>query len=42
MKKNIRESMISFSHEIIISFAETAIKVKDRAHLSEEFVNYYF
>lgn len=42
LKQDIRQSLISFSQETIIKFAETAIKVKDRSHLSEEFVNYFF
>lgn len=42
LQKNIREGLINFSNETIISFAETAIKVQGKAHLSEEFVNYFF
>ena len=42
LKKNIREALVSFSDETVISFAETAIRIQKREHLSEEFVNYYF
>lgn len=42
IKSNIRDSFQNLSLETIIIFCETALKLKDRDHLSEIYINYFF